>query len=237
MKWKSLTDSAYAPYSGINNVAALLGESGNWYPGVRVENVSYPLTITADQSALFQCLSRKDTPEELYLHENFVLPEFRKKLWEQEYNLKVATSEEIQAKEWYNPYVKINKTEKDTLKELLNYAVTPNSDFQVSCLLKTTDGKYIPGVNIEVSDWQTGLCAERVALSTALAFGVSNFEYLHVHAPKSDFVSPCGACRQVIIEHMPEKLVYLTHADQTTCSFYTSHLLPFTFSSNQLNRD
>ncbi len=237
MKWKSLTDSAYTPYSGKRNVAALLGKSGKLYPGVRVENVSYPLTITADQSALFQCLSRKDTPAELNLPEDFELPEFRKKLWEQEFNLKINVQKEIQHTDLYDPYIEISNTELNALSDLLDYAVTPNSDFQVACLIKTTDGKYIPGVNIEISDWQTGLCAERVAISTALAFGVSDFEYLHVYAPKSDFVSPCGACRQVIIEHMPEKLVYLTHADQTTCSFYMSHLLPFSFSSRQLNKD
>lgn len=235
MKWNSLINSAYAPYSNLKNVVALRGKSGEWYPGVRIENMSFPLTIHEDQSAISQCLSRKDTPSELYLPEGSNLPENRLTFWDKEFGVSCHQSPDIPAQDWYNPFIKINETEKETLTELLDFAVTPNSDFQVSCLLKISDGRYIPGVNIEYSDWQTGLCAERVALAAALAFGISNFEYLHVHAPKSEFVSPCGACRQVIIEHLPNHPVHLTHSDQTSCTYFSSHLLPYTFSSNLLH--
>lgn len=48
---------AYAPYSGYQVGAALLGQSGRVYTGCNVENAVYPLTLCAEQVALVKAVS------------------------------------------------------------------------------------------------------------------------------------------------------------------------------------
>ena len=48
---------AYVPYSHYSVGAALLGESGNIYTGVNVENAAYPTSICAERTAVFKAVS------------------------------------------------------------------------------------------------------------------------------------------------------------------------------------
>jgi len=58
VRGKSLLEKAYSPYSHLRVGAFLIAESGEVFPGVNVENVSYGLTICAERSALTGAISR-----------------------------------------------------------------------------------------------------------------------------------------------------------------------------------
>lgn len=232
MNWEILYKRAYVPYSNNPKVCVIEGSNGEYYPGVRVENVSFPLTISSIQAACFSCLSEGDTPKTLYLpNSDFDQLSF----WEKEFNLIVKITETPPTLQ-FKKLVHSNKVnEKNRLKELLSMAITTHSDFPVSALLYTESG-YVEGVNIEVSDWAFGLCAERVAFAKAISSGETKFTEIAVHTKLGDVSSPCGACRQVIIEHLPLNKIRMRHADDTLSEHFSVDLLPFSFTSKSLKK-
>ncbi|MFD2532579.1 cytidine deaminase [Gracilimonas halophila] len=234
MNWSSLNDRAYAPYSGKSKACVVESRSGKLFAGVRTENISYPITIPAVQAACAICLSEKEIPAKLYL-EGDELDQLH--FWKKEFQLEIIKTDSLPESPLEDPHKKWNADLDITarLKELLDQAVIPNSDFPVSALLFTSDG-YLEGVNIEVSDWTKGLCAERVALSKAIAAGVREFTRLEIHTKKGEISSPCGACRQVITEFLPYNDIILHHADGTSSEHLTLDLLPFNFKSSSLKK-
>lgn len=80
-------------------------------------------------------------------------------------------------------------------------AYAPYSRFRVGAALLCNDGSIVTGINIENRSYGLTVCAERVAIFSALAQGKHEFTALAVVCLDSDYpVSPCGACRQVISE-------------------------------------
>ncbi|HYW35743.1 MAG TPA: cytidine deaminase [Balneolaceae bacterium] len=227
-----LQNRAYTPYSGQPVVAVAETASGECFPGVRVENVTYPLTISAAQSALFCCLSEGFSPRTLYLEDS--IDSASTAFWRETYSLEIAPLETTSDLSFTRVLKQVNSVEKK-LRSLLDEAIADESDFPVSALLKTSQG-FISGVNIEATNWNAGLCAERVALAKAISYGLNDFEALYVCTRKGEFSSPCGACRQVIMEHMPHNAIHLYHADGTTSPFFSSDLLPYSFQSFSLQK-
>lgn len=233
MDWNSLLKNAYTPYS--NNAAACVVESKNGicFAGVRVENISFPLTIPAVQAACCICLSEGEIPARIHV-QNTSLPQLE--FWVKEFDMDVITHADI-SRLSVTPLHKHPTPENvlGELKQLLSHAVTPCSDFPVSALLFVEDG-YYEGVNVEVSDWTKGLCGERVALAKAIAEGYTQFKQIEIHTLKGEISSPCGACRQVILEHMPYNEIKLYHADGSLTEHLSVDLLPFSFKSATLKR-
>lgn len=234
MNWKTLEQRSYTPYSNTPKACVIVGKSGKYYPGVRIENISFPLTIPAIQAACCFCLADGDTPEAVLLKDE-IYPE-QLDFWVKEFDLRKEIKPNIEEVQLGDPIVYIEPSEvKSELIGLLNDAITIHSNFPVSTLLLTSEG-YLSGVNIEVSDWTSGLCAERLAIAKALCYGIEHFESLSLHTLKGEFSSPCGACRQVIHEHLPDNEINFFHADGTLSVHYTSDLLPLSFSSTSLTK-
>jgi len=90
-------------------------------------------------------------------------------------------------------------------------AYAPFSNFLVGAALQTVDGEIIVGCNVENVSYGLAICAERVAVGTAVAAGKR--EFVAIAIASSIGCTPCGACRQVLAEFCPDLPVYLVHVD------------------------
>ena len=86
----------------------------------------------------------------------------------------------------------------------LNNAYAPYSGFKVSSVCEMANGITVAGTNQENGAYPSGLCAERVAVFAAKSqFPDQNINKIVITTEHSSQfpVSPCGACRQVLIEY------------------------------------
>ena len=91
-------------------------------------------------------------------------------------------------------------------------AYAPYSGFHVGAALLLRDGGVVTGVNVENASYPLGMCAERVALARAVAEGAKpgDIEAVAVTA------SPCGGCRQWLLEFGVERVAFATERGPVT---------------------
>lgn len=77
---------------------------------------------------------------------------------------------------------------------------SPYSRFPVGAAVLTDDGQIFSGCNVENASYGLTLCAERVALSAAVAAGHRRIVAIAVVAAANPPAYPCGACLQVMAE-------------------------------------
>lgn len=122
-------------------------------------------------------------------------------------------------------------------KDNIKNAYVPYSHFRVSAVLQLKDGKTISGVNVENASFGLSNCAERSALFSAYSQGYrkEDIESLLVYTDKEHFVSPCGACRQVMRELMEEdaKVIFANSKDEIK-ELANKDLLPYGFTKEDL---
>lgn len=95
------------------------------------------------------------------------------------------------------------------LKEIKHNALARYSNFHVSAILEAKDGSFYEGFNIESSSYGLTICAERVALFKALTEGARSFKKIYVMSDGSKPCSPCGGCRQVLMDYAPDVVVIM----------------------------
>jgi cytidine deaminase len=132
-------------------------------------------------------------------------------------------------------------------REMTLKAYAPYSEFYVGAAVLLENGKMIKGSNQENGAYPSGLCAERVAVFAASAMfpGVpmqmiaisARSTRLDIDAP----VSPCGACRQVMLEYeiLQNKAVKLLLSKENGKILVVEKvedLLPMSFSGAKLKK-
>lgn len=234
--WKDIKNNVYSPYSNTKEVCVVIDSKGFAHIGVRVENAAFPDTITAYQAAVYGCLAAGEVPMDLIVENESQTDDWQAIYLSDEYQLRLFAQPTLGEIQVFNPFKQVYSLSIEDLKPILKFAQTENSDFPVAALLKTEYG-FVSGSNMENTDWRLGLCAERVALVRAISNGAKQLGELHVFAPKAEYCSPCGACRQVMVEHIPEARIFLYHADETHSEIIMHYLLPHSFTSSNLKKD
>ena len=122
-------------------------------------------------------------------------------------------------------------------KENIKNAYVPYSKFRVSAVLELKNGEIYKGINVENASYGLSNCAERSALFAAYSNGVrkEDIKQLLVYTDKEHFVSPCGACRQVMRELMEEdaKVIFANSKGELK-EVLNRDLLPHGFTEKDL---
>ncbi len=121
--------------------------------------------------------------------------------------------------------------------EVLSNSYSPYSNFKVAAVLRMRDGEIITGVNVENASYGLSNCAERTALFTAYTKGYTKLDIVEMLLTTSseDFISPCGACRQVMNELLTSDTpVYLSNNKGEIKEFQNKDFLPHAFTKDDL---
>ena len=108
-------------------------------------------------------------------------------------------------------------------------AYAPYSGFKVGAALLCADGTVFTGINIENATFTPSVCAERTAFFKAISEGYKDFVKIAVTCDK-EYCSPCGVCRQVMVEHAPNLEILLGNPQGTFKRMSIKDLLPESFS-------
>jgi cytidine deaminase len=119
-------------------------------------------------------------------------------------------------------------------REALQLSYSPYSQFRVGAALLTSSGKVFTGCNIENSSFSLTICAERTALFKAVSEGENSFSKILIVSDADDFISPCGACRQVLSDLAGDIEIILTNSRGEMQYKKISDLLPFAFGRADL---
>jgi cytidine deaminase len=122
-------------------------------------------------------------------------------------------------------------------KEVLPNSYSSYSGFKVAAALRMKNGEIITGVNVENASFGLTNCAERTALFTAYSKGYRKEDIVEIliTTEQKEIISPCGACRQVLRELIPEDAnVTMTTVDGVFKTVTNKELLPFAFTEDDL---
>ncbi len=88
-------------------------------------------------------------------------------------------------------------------KQAYKNSYAPYSRAKVGAALLCSNGRIFTGCNIENASYGLTVCAERSAVYNAIAAGQKEFAKIAIASNQRREFSPCGACRQVLVEFAP----------------------------------
>ncbi|MGM9642623.1 MAG: phosphopentomutase, partial [Eubacteriales bacterium] len=118
-------------------------------------------------------------------------------------------------------------------------AYVPYSHFKVGSALLSKSGKVYIGCNVENAAYGSTICAERNAMTTAIAAGEREFSAIAVTGGINDPIEecvPCGSCRQFMSEFSPNgDLLVITGSPRRPNIYTLEMLLPYSFGGGDIN--
>jgi cytidine deaminase len=122
----------------------------------------------------------------------------------------------------------------EAAKKAKKNAYSPYSNFRVGSALRTTNGKIYSGCNVENSSYGLTICAERNAIFQMVSQGEQEIEEILILGDTEEFLPPCGACRQVIVEFSKKDTpVYMVNRNGQCKKVTVEEIMPFTFFLNK----
>jgi cytidine deaminase len=115
-------------------------------------------------------------------------------------------------------------------------AYAPYSRFRVGAAVQMS-GALFDGANVENASYGLTMCAERTAVFAAVVAGARQLEAIAVCTDASPPSSPCGACRQVLLEFAPDPAavtVIALNPRGERRSWTLAELIPDGFSGREL---
>jgi cytidine deaminase len=132
-----------------------------------------------------------------------------------------------------HPKSQTNASLREEAIRALDNAYAPYSNFRVGAALRTADGRVVTGCNMENSAYGLAICAETLAVASAVSQGLTEFEEIAIATDDSEPTPPCGACRQVLNEFAPRIRVSSYTRDGKEASWTLDELLPHAFVLHQ----
>ncbi|HSR98506.1 MAG TPA: cytidine deaminase [Kofleriaceae bacterium] len=120
--------------------------------------------------------------------------------------------------------------------EAQQLAYAPYSKFRVGAAVQMS-GEVFSGANVENASYGLTICAERVAVFSAAIAGKHELEAIAVCSDASPPSSPCGACRQVLLEFARDPAAVTVTAINPAGerrSWTLAELIPDGFSGREL---
>ena len=124
------------------------------------------------------------------------------------------------------------------LKELLSNSYSIMSDYKVACIIKMKDGSFYKGVNVENPSFKDGMCAEQVAIGSAITDGYKegDFDKIYLLGSSKKSITPCFLCRQLLVEFFDNVDEIISYDDNGSKKIYkVKDLCPHSFSKEDLN--
>jgi len=116
--------------------------------------------------------------------------------------------------------------------DVREHAYAPYSNYKVGAAILAGDGRIFTGVNVENASYGLSICAERSAISKAISEGIRKI--LAVAICTVNVGSPCGACRQVMVEFAGDMPVWLTDTQGNMHETTLHTLIPEYFGPGHL---
>ncbi len=115
-------------------------------------------------------------------------------------------------------------------EKVLDNSYAPYSRIRVASAVLCSDGRVFTGVNVENSSYGLTVCAERTAIFNAVTNGCRDFRAIAIVTDFDEPLTPCGACRQVMIEFVSDIIIVSKSVKTGIVKEYRlSELLPHAF--------
>jgi cytidine deaminase len=125
----------------------------------------------------------------------------------------------------------------EAAREARENAYSPYSGVKIGAAVVTSKGKIFTGCNVENSSYGLSCCAERTAIFKSISVGCRDIVAIAVVGETKEFTTPCGACRQVMVEFNPEMRVLRRGINGFFVETTAGALLPSRFSPKELSNE